>query len=256
MGFADEGARRGPWRACHGPRSIVSAPLPVACASRSRLSALQNFALFLFAGLAACFLLSFAIVPTASAVTSGEQQPSLEIDMPASISMARIDIVALPAQTTPASIETGIPCGMLEMCGQDPCLCGAVDPWGACACNGTQETRPTFLLACDQEGVVGMVEAFGTTYLVSLGTGSTDAVVRAELPHHGAAEATTRVEVAPFGFMDVLKLLAAALAVAAACATVFFMVRAAVRGVGHLARRVRRRHEGDSLMDAVSKKGR
>lgn len=255
MGLVDEGTRRGPWRTCRGPRPMASAFSRATFAPRPCSFAFRCLALFLLVGLTACFL-SLAIIPTARAATSDEQQPSLEMDMPATIAMARIDIVALPAQTTPASIETGIPCGMLEMCGQDPCLCGAVDPWGACACNGTQETRPTFLITCDQQGVVGMVEAFGTTYLVALGTGSTDAVVRAELPHHEAAEATTHVEVAPFGFMDALKLLAAVLAVAAVCAAVFFAVRMLARGIGHLARRVSRRHAGDSLMDKASKKGR
>ena len=254
MGLADEGARRGPWRMRRGPQSIASALPPVTFATRSCIFAFRPLVLLLFAGLVACFL-SLAIASTASAATSDEQA-SLEIEMPASITMARIDVVALPAETTPASIETGIPCGMLEMCGQDPCLCGAVDQWGSCACNGTQETRPTFLLTCDQEGVVGMVEVFGTRYLVSLGTGSTDAVVRAELPHYEAAEATTHIEVAPFGFLDVLKLLAAVLVVVAVCAAVFFAVRAMVRGIGRLVRRVGRRHAGESLMDKASKKGR
>lgn len=176
-------------------------------------------------------------VPVGALAADRPESP-LEVEGPDSIQLARIDIIPLPVQTTPLSIETGIPCGMEEMCGLDPCLCGAVDQWGACACNGTQETHPTLSFLPDQEGVVGVVEFLDTTYLIALGTGSTDATVRAELPHHEVAEKNMRVDVSPFGFVDLLKVVGALLVVAGVCAAVFFGVRALVRVIVRPIRRV------------------
>lgn len=186
------------------------------------------------------FVLAVLLVVGApvGALAADRPESPLEVAGPDSIQLARIDIIPLPVQTTPLSIETGIPCGMEEMCGLDPCLCGAVDQWGACACNGTEETHPTLSFLPDREGIVGSVEFFDTTYLIALGEGSTDATVRAELPHHEVAETSMRVDVAPFGFADLLKVMGALLVVAGVCAAVFFGARALIRVFVRLIRQV------------------
>ena len=134
-----------------------------------------------------------------------------------SMSLAAVDVAPLPIECTPASIETGIPCGMTEMCGQDPCLCGAVDDWGACACNGTRTTRPSWALSLggDAGDTVHLVDFAGRTWVVSLGLGGTsaDGVLSASLVHYEGASMRVHVDVAPFGVLDLLKVVAALLAV-------------------------------------------
>lgn len=193
--------------------------------------------------LALALLFAGALVASApvAAFADDEVQPGIAVSGPDRIELSRIDVVVLPVQTDPESIVTGVPCGMLEMCGQDPCLCGAVDEWGACACNGREDTRPTFALDCGQGSVAGVFELFGTTYLVSLGAGSTDAVIRADLPHHESSELRTHIDVAPFGFADILKIIAAIIAVAVVCAVLFLLARAVVRAAKRIVARIRAR---------------
>lgn len=176
----------------------------------------------------------------AALAANGDEPASLEISGSSKVQLARIDIVELPVQTTPASIHTGIPCGMTEMCGQDPCLCGAVDEWGACACNGVTETRPSFMLACDVEGIVGTFDLFGHTYMVALGTGATDAVVSAGLPHHQTAQMNMSIEVAPFGLLDAGKLMIVLVVAMLVCAIVVLAVRCCVAAVRAITRRLTR----------------
>ena len=176
--------------------------------------------------------------PTRALAAGGEEDPALSLELPERIELARVDVVALPASTDPASIEVGVPCGMLEMCGQDQCLCGAVDAWGACACNGVREARPSFSLSCDAEGVVALVEVLGTPYLVALGTGSTEAVVSAELPHHRGASASATVEVAPLGPLDVAKVVGALAVLAAVAALAALAVRRVARAARKAAARL------------------
>lgn len=166
-----------------------------------------------------------------SAFAQEKAVETLQIDCPDYIALARIDVQALPVSVSPSSIMTGIPCGMDEMCGLDPCLCGAVDQWGSCACNGLEETYPTVSLTCDGEGIFGVFEAFGATYVYSLGTGSAVATVHADLPHYASAEASLAVEVAPFGIFDVLKIAGALAVVAGVLAALFIGLRTAGRWI-------------------------
>lgn len=202
----------------------------------ARLAALSPARLMAIAALVLALVACTA--PAAHGLVKKED-PALLMTGQTDIALSRVDVVELPVQTTPGSIVTGIPCGMLEMCGQDPCLCGAVDEWGACACNGRETTYPTFALTCDTEGVVGLVQAFGRTYLVALGTGATDAVVTAELAHHEPATLDVHVEVAPFAPLDALKLAGALVALVVAVALVALLVRLAVLGARRVWRRVR-----------------
>ena len=160
-----------------------------------------------------------------------EDDPALLMSLPSMIDVGRTTWLELPATCNPATIEVGIPCGMLEMCGQDPCLCGAVDDYGACACNGKQWVTPTFTLTFEEEGIVTTAEAFGKTYLVPLKSGTVNAVVHAELPHHQPSEAHVQIHVKGWEFGDVAKVAGAVLLVAALVTGLVFGVRAIVRAV-------------------------
>lgn len=152
----------------------------------------------------------------------------LELSGEESLTLAAVDIVPLPASCSPESIRVGIPCGMTEMCGQDPCLCGSVDEWGMCACNGTEEVRPTWALSLDGDagGMVHLLSLGERTYVVSFGLGSAsaDGVLGASLVHFDDAEQSIHVEVRPFGVLDLLKvvvpLVIAAAVLVALCAGV------------------------------------
>lgn len=165
-------------------------------------------------------------------ITSRGPITDLEMSVSAAdVSLSRVDIAALPVQCDPASIQVGVPCGMTEMCGQDPCLCGRVDEYGACACNGTREVGPTYTVEFDTSGVACAVELFGTAYLVPLGAGETQATVTAHLAHHADTAATATVRVQGFGVLDAAKLAGLLACVAGLIAAVAFAVCALVRAV-------------------------
>ncbi|WP_417118945.1 hypothetical protein [Olsenella phocaeensis] len=180
----------------------------------------------------ACALLvaaaTAAPVPLALAC-GGEGEPRLELRVPRDVELDRIDVRPLPVEVAPSSIEVGRSCGMTEMCGLDPCLCGARDQWGACACNGGRTERPSLWVGLEREGVVAVARVGEVPYLVSVGSGSTDAVVVADLAHHGRAEGRVRVSVRPFGPTDALKLAVPTAAVAALAAAVRSRLRRGLR---------------------------
>lgn len=176
--------------------------------------------------------------PVFAAVSRG---PVADLDMSVSVAdvdLARVDVAALPVACDPESIQVGVPCGMTEMCGQDPCLCGRVDEYGACACNGTREAKPTYTVEFDTPGVAFAVELFGTTYLVPLGSGETQVTVVASLPHHADSVAAATVRVAGFAPLDAAKLAGLIAGAAAVVAAVAFAVRALARGVRGLVHRI------------------
>ena len=177
-------------------------------------------------------VLAGALAAPAWGMTSRGPITDLEMSVSAAdVSLSRVDIVALPVQCDPQSIQVGVPCGMTEMCGQDPCLCGRVDEYGACACNGTREVSPTYTVEFDTPGVACAVELFGATYLVPLGSGETQATVTAHLAHHADAAATAMVRVQGFGVLDAAKLVGLLACAAALVAAVAFVVRGLVRVV-------------------------
>lgn len=192
------------------------------------------------AALACAAALLASSAPAAWAV-SDEPDPVLDLTCPSQLDIDRVGVLKLPATTDPASIEVGIPCGMLEMCGQDPCLCGRVDSYGACACNGMTVATPTFEVAFAQEGVAAAFEFNGDTYLLPLSSGQVDVVITASLPHHQSSSVHATVYVHPFGVMDFLKIAAALVALAAVVAVVVLLVRLAVRGARKAAARRRER---------------
>jgi ABC-2 type transport system permease protein len=112
-----------------------------------------------------------------------DTQPSIELDTATSLNAGMLPL-ALPLSCTPATIETGIDCGMADMCGLDPCLCGNPDAWGACACNGTRQTAVEFeVIALDPE-VASVLQLGESWWLLPNKAGETTIAVTATLPHH------------------------------------------------------------------------
>lgn len=175
-------------------------------------------------------VLALVLIGPATAFAAGPDRPfSASAVKPLELSCT--DIVEVPVACSPASIECGIPCGMTEMCGQDPCLCGATDEFGACACNGRKTVCPTFTLD-DDGGCVALVDFAGKQWLVPKSEGSADVVVRASLPHHVDAVTTVHVDVKPFGVLDGVKVAIALVVIAAVIAGIVFGARALVRIIG------------------------
>ena len=177
----------------------------------------------------------------AADVNTDEDTLELELSVPETIELARTGVLELPASCTPESIEVGIDCGMVEMCGIDPCLCGAVDAYGACACNGTRQVDVSYEVTFADGGVATLVEWRGVQYLVPLGSGDVQATVTASLQHYEDATATVTVHVTGWTALDVAKvagLLLAALLALAACVGVVLGI---VRAVRAALRAVRRR---------------
>lgn len=193
--------------------------------------------------LASCALvaaLATTLCAPAFGLISTEREPDpLTITVESDVQLSRVDIVALPAVSDPVSVMAGIPCGMLEMCGQDPCLCGSVDEWGACACNGKRETKPTWSLVCSEEGIVALVDVFGSPYLVALGAGETSAVLSASLAHHETPQVDMHISVAQWTPLDVVKIIVGVIAIVVVLALVLFVLRALLCGVVRVFHRLR-----------------
>lgn len=135
----------------------------------------------------------------------------------------------LSVATTPQSISTGIQCHMDEVCGYDPCTCGKPDAWGHCACGGFEETVPTVSISTSDANVAIVVEAFGQTWILPVSPGTATITIAADLIHYQSASYAFNVEVAPFGIVDALLIVAALLLVAGVFAGLFFLVRLVVR---------------------------
>ena len=111
----------------------------------------------------------------------------------ASFASSRIVASPIEVATDPAAVEQGIDCGMPDMCGLDPCLCGAADAWGACACNGTEEVPASISYASSDPSVASVEEAFGVTWIVPHGAGDAVITVSADLPHYKSASCEVEV---------------------------------------------------------------
>lgn len=135
----------------------------------------------------------------------------------------------LSINTTPEFISTGIECHMDEVCGYDPCTCGKPDAWGHCACGGFQDTYPTVTVTSNDEGVAKTVQALGRTWIVPVSPGTATFTITAELVHYKSAAYSFDVQVAPFGIMDLLLIVATIVLAAAVLAGLFFLVRFLVR---------------------------
>lgn len=186
----------------------------------------------------ACLVMVWAVAgPTSSiAWASTKIVGDLALDAPETVELPRIDLFMLPLQVSPESIQTGISCGMLDMCGQDPCLCGSPDSYGACACNGITTTYPALDVQSSNPDVVQVVWLFGKPYLLVAGSGSATISVDASLIHYNDASRTIQVQVDAFGPLDVAKIIALSCTVIVLVLIVFLVVRFLARGIGRFCR--------------------
>ena len=210
------------------------------------------------AAVLACTALVLALacpLPACAADADVDELLQLELSTAETVELSRTGVLALPVSCTPSSIEVGIDCGMVEMCGIDPCLCGAVDAYGVCACNGTQQVEVSYEVTFAQGGVAKLVEWNGVQYLVPLGAGEVKATITASLQHYEDASATFTVNVAGWTALDVAKvagLLLAALLALAACVGVVWGI---VRGVRAVLRAVRKRWKARGTRAAATAAG-
>ena len=112
-----------------------------------------------------------------------------------SLPISRFCPMAISASTDPVSIEAGIDCGMVDMCGIEPCLCGSADAWGGCSCNGLQTLEPTISYASSDESVVRVEQAWGRTWLVPVGPGTATLSCTASLKYFEDTSFQVAVEV-------------------------------------------------------------
>lgn len=178
-------------------------------------------AVLVFAALA--IVAAMAGMPAASASELAEEGAPLHISCEGAGVLDRLLPARISVACDPASIEVGISCGMADMCGENPCLCGSSDAWGDCACNGLQTLEPTVTYASGDESVVRIVVIGGKAWLVPMGSGHTTVEVHASLKHFTDADALLEVDVNPISAPEVLAIM---LAIAAVAALV-------VRGVRH-----------------------
>lgn len=154
-------------------------------------------------------------------------------DGTARLSIARLCPMAVTATCDPASIEAGISCGMDWMCGLRPCLCGAADEWGGCACNGTETVCPDVTFTSSDEGIVRVVQFAGKTWLVPVGEGTATVTCSAALRYHEDAQAAVEVTVGGMTGADA--------ALIGCCVGAAAIVAALVAAICMLVRRMRRK---------------
>jgi ABC-2 type transport system permease protein len=126
--------------------------------------------------------------------TESQVGAAVILEAPANLAVSILP-VALPLAYLPESIEGGIDCGMADMCGLDPCLCGNPDAWGACACNGLRKTAVQIGVVVTDPTVATVLRIGDAWWLLPLGQGSTALEVQASLPHHLPASATIELRV-------------------------------------------------------------
>ena len=95
----------------------------------------------------------------------------------------------------PASIETGIDCGMPDMCGIDPCLCGSADSWGSCSCNGLKKTLPAVKAAAADAGALDVNVQNGKVLVMGIKPGVSTVTVTASLVHFADVSQVVTVQV-------------------------------------------------------------
>ncbi len=111
------------------------------CGICTLLCACLLCACLLCVGLCAGGFTSVGSISSSAYAASTDVPEELSVSI-ADTSLGFAGVAVCNATVSPSTIEVGIDCGMADMCGLDPCLCGAVDAWGACACNGTTNLEP------------------------------------------------------------------------------------------------------------------
>ena len=152
-------------------------------------------------------LLSFPSVASAagsvSSVAGTTVEESLKLDLSRDdVSVDWIPVRFVSVTTTPSSIRVGVDCGMQDMCGLNPCLCGsAVDQWGGCACNGLRTAKPALTFTTSDSGVVRVLRIGGAYLLCPTGAGRAVVTVRGQLVNYADAESTFDVHVTLVGLV-------------------------------------------------------
>lgn len=118
----------------------------------------------------------------------------LEMTVPDEITLGILPI-KLEVGFDPSVIQTGYDCGMADMCGLDPCLCGIPDSYGACACNGEHDTLPALAVTPSNTDVVLVVGIGQDRWLVPVGAGDSELRIDGALPHYGTTTAKVAVHV-------------------------------------------------------------
>jgi hypothetical protein len=169
------------------------------------------------AGVLVFAMAMFLPMSVADAATSVQDQKGLlRLSGPTRVSVSRLPVATAALTVSPNSIETGTPCGLADMCGLDPCLCGsAVDQWGACACNGLHIVWPSLSATSSDDGVVRVFRIGRTLFLIPTGVGHATVTVRGRLIHYDSATYQLDVRVGPAAFFEFLMLLFALVAVIA-----------------------------------------
>lgn len=167
----------------------------------------------------------------AALITGFSRLPARGADLPSrlELTVARENLTVqkghgkqVAVTTVPESIETGVDCGMPDMCGIDPCLCGSCDTWGSCSCNGLKRTVPTVTATASDPGLLSVRVNDGKVLIKGLKEGKGAVTVTASLTHYQTVSKTIAVEVKPD---ETWKLLAAGGAFSAALAAAFLIAR-------------------------------
>ncbi len=146
--------------------------------------------------------------------------------------ISRLCPTVVTALCLPESVELGIDCGMEWMCGLAPCLCGAADSWGYCACNGTETIEAVVSWSSSDESVVRVVNFAGHALLVPTGEGEAVVTCTASLPHYADAAFEIVVRVDAPTLADALVVLLAVIGIGLVAGFVVVLVRRCRAGKG------------------------
>ena len=185
--------------------------------------------------IAAAFVaIALVLCAPAQAFAANKIVGDLSIAVPGEVRLEMLDVVELPVECSPSSITVGVKCGMTDMCGLDPCLCGKADEYGACACNGRKDISPSVSGQVVGGSGVLVANAFGRVYLVGLLPGEAQVDVLGQIEHYNDDSATTKVAVGSLGVAGVVKIVVAVALVAALVLVVRWLRRrrCAVSGEG------------------------
>ncbi len=146
----------------------------------------------------ACFLVFILFLMAPSFAYAKETAAPAQLDL----QLKNRNITLYQGQKTeiefviePQSIETGIDCGMPEMCGIDPCLCGSPDSWGSCSCNGLKTTLPTVEATAADASVLDVGVQNGKVSVRGIKPGVSTVTIAASLVHFKDASQTVTVQV-------------------------------------------------------------
>ena len=143
--------------------------------------------------------------------------------------LPRICPTIVESSCTPQTVEAGISCGMADMCGLEPCLCGKSDAWGSCACNGMETLSPQVTYASSDPNVVEVCTFMGKTFLVPHSDGEATITCTGSVRHYLDGEAVVKVKVDGFNGIDIVHLVLVLIVIDFVATWVYFGRRALKR---------------------------